>query len=99
MASKPVIVLVPGAFHRPSAWTAVAESLREEGFTVLTPPLTTCGDLSSKTSDSPDWKEIASKDATDYAKLIHEVLVPLLDEGHEAVIVGHSFGSVAATLA
>src|SRR5690242_18875915 len=35
--TKPVIVLIPGGFHRPSSWSRVAASLREMGYTVQTP--------------------------------------------------------------
>jgi len=98
-SSKPVIVLVPGAFHRPSVWRAVAEPLREKGFIVVTPPLSVCGDLSTKTVESQEWKDLAAKGPVDDAKLIHDELLPFLDDGNEAVVVSHSYGSVPACVA
>ncbi|KAH8883455.1 alpha/beta-hydrolase [Thozetella sp. PMI_491] len=91
-SSKPVIVLVPGAFHRPSSWNAVADGLRKQGHTVLTPPLAVCGESTEVTG-------LAGTTALDDVKLIHSVLLPALDNGDEAVIVSHSYGSVPATLA
>jgi hypothetical protein len=99
MSSTPIIVLVPGAFHRPSVWDAVAEPLRRQGYTVVTPPLSVCGDLSDKAAGSQEWKDLASKGPVDDAKLIHAELLPLLDEGNEAVIVSHSYGSVPTCVA
>ena len=89
-SGKPVIVLIPGAFHRPSSWKAVAGSLQDQGFSVLTPPLAVSGDAS-------DPKKLIGKTTFDDIKLIHDVLLPALDKGEEAVIVSHSYGSVSAT--
>lgn len=99
MDSNPVIVLVPGAFHRPSVWGAVAQSLGKAGYTVLSPGLTVCGDLSSKTPGDSAWADLADKGPLDDVAVIHEALIPFLDQGREAVIVSHSHGSLPATLA
>ena len=93
MASdKPVIVLVPGAFHSPSCWSTLADGLQKQGYTVLTPPLAVCG-------ESIDSTRLVGTTALDDVELIHNSLLPLLDSGRESVIVGHSYGSVPATLA
>lgn len=97
--SKPVIVLIPGAFHRPSVWNGVVERLRSQGFTALTPPLAVCGDLTASSADAKEWKDLADKGPVDDAKLIHDQLLPLLDEGKEAIVVSHSYGSVPACVA
>jgi pimeloyl-ACP methyl ester carboxylesterase len=47
--AKPTIVLVHGAWADGSSWNAVATSLRDQGFTVLTPPNL----LRSVTVDAP----------------------------------------------
>jgi pimeloyl-ACP methyl ester carboxylesterase len=99
MATKPVIVLVPGLFHKPSSWAKVAGPLRDHGYTVLTPPLAVGGDLTGKTPASLEWKELASKSFVDDRQVILDAVMPLLDEGKTAILVGHSFGSVPATLA
>jgi pimeloyl-ACP methyl ester carboxylesterase len=94
-----VIVLVPGAFHRPACWNTVAQSLRAAGCTVITPSLAVCADLSSETPESPGWKDLANKGPVDDAEAIREALTPFLNEGQEVVMVSHSYGSLPATLA
>ena len=88
-SSKPIVVIVPGGFHRPGHYDLVAAPLREQGYTVLSVPLVVCGDADVDADTS----------AVDDAKKLHEQLLPLLDEGHEAVVVAHSYGSLAATAA
>ena len=87
MAPKPIIVIVPGAFHRPSHYSLIIDPLVAQGFTVLALDLAVCGD------------EGVSPNAThfDDIKKIHELLLPKLDEGAEAIIMSHSYGSVPAT--
>lgn len=90
--SKPIIVCVPGSFHSPSSWDAVANLLRKQGYQVLTPPLATC-------TTTEAAKDIVGKTTLDDAAIVHEHLVPFLDQGAEAVVVSHSYGSVSATIA
>ncbi|OAA57050.1 hypothetical protein SPI_07431 [Niveomyces insectorum RCEF 264] len=97
--AKPVVVLIPGAFHKPSVWSPVAERLRNRGYTVLTPPLAVTGDLSGQTPQSQAWKDLAGADALDDAKVVLSELEPFLADGREAVVVSHSYGSVASTAA
>ncbi|KAH8805441.1 Alpha/beta hydrolase fold-1 [Xylogone sp. PMI_703] len=88
MASqKPVIVIVPGAFHKPIHYRKVVEPLRSQGYEVITPSLVVCGD----DSVSPDATHL------DDAANIHKHLLPALDEGKRAIIVSHSYGSLPAT--
>lgn len=86
---KPIIVIIPGAFHKPSHYNDVMNPLRSLGHTVLSIPLVVCGDVD------------VSADATPYddSKALHAHLLPLLDAGNEAVIVAHSYGSIVATIA
>ncbi|CAH0054376.1 unnamed protein product [Clonostachys solani] len=90
--TKPVVVLVPGAFHRPSSWNALAEGLRKQGYTVLTPPLAVCG-------EATDAKQLVGTTALDDVRIIHSNILPFLDNGRECVVVSHSYGSVPAALA
>ena len=78
--SKPVIVIVHGAFHPPVYYRKFIEPLRASGYTVLAPAMPTTG-----LDDS-----VAGKTYRDDVRRIYESLLPLLDEGREAVIVGHS---------
>ncbi|KAI1769480.1 alpha/beta-hydrolase [Hypoxylon sp. FL1150] len=88
MASpKPVIVLIHGAFFAPVHYRRLIEPLRAQGYVVLAPPMPSTG-----LDDSA-----AGKTYVDDAKRILEYLIPYLDEGKEAVIVGHSHGGIAAS--
>ncbi|KAK4449778.1 Alpha/Beta hydrolase protein [Podospora aff. communis PSN243] len=86
--SKPIIVIIPGAFHRPTHYDDVITSLRALDFTVLSIPLAVCGDADIFPLSTP---------ADDVAAL-HTQLLPLLDAGHTAILVSHSYGSNVATL-
>ncbi|KAI1658548.1 alpha/beta-hydrolase [Daldinia decipiens] len=88
MASqKPVIVLIHGAFFAPVHYRNLIEPLRSQGYIVLSPPMATTG-----IDDS-----VAGKTYVDDVKRILESLLPYLDEGREAVVVGHSQGGIAAS--
>ena len=78
--SKPVIVIVHGAFHPPIYYRKFIEPLRAKGYTVLAPAMPTTG-----LDDS-----VAGTTYKDDVRRIYETLLPFLDEGREAVIVGHS---------
>ncbi|KAK0724368.1 Alpha/Beta hydrolase protein [Lasiosphaeris hirsuta] len=85
---KPIIVVIPGAFHRPSHYADVIQPLQSLGYTVLSVPLVAAGDTDVSPSATP----------ADDAKAIHAQLLPLLDAGNEAVIFAHSYGSMVATV-
>ncbi|KAK0627377.1 Alpha/beta hydrolase fold-1 [Immersiella caudata] len=86
--SKLIIVIIPGAFHRPSHYDDVISPLRAHGFTVLSVPLAVCGD----TDVSPD------STPADDVEVLHTHLLPLLDAGKTAILIAHSYGSSVATL-
>lgn len=88
--TKPIIVIVHGAFHPPIYYRKLIEPLRAQGYTVLAPALPTTG-----LDDS-----VAGTTYVDDVRRIYESLLPLLDEeGREAVVVGHSQGGIAASAA
>ena len=93
-----VIVIVPGGFFSPQPYDVVSKLLRAQGYTVIVPELAVCGDLSSKTPDSGEWKKMANNGADEDVQLIKFQLAPLLDKGYEAIIVSHSYGSLPASL-
>lgn len=97
-SKKPFILIAPGGFFSPEPYKPVQELLQKQGYTVLVPAHTVCGDLSSKTPESSEWKDMAAKGAMDDVKHIHSVLLPLLDQGHTAAIVAHSYGSLPGML-
>ena len=97
-STKPIVVMIPGGFFSPRPYKQVRDLLENHGHQVIVPDLTVCGDLSSKTPDSSEWKDMAQKGAEDDAKKVHNLLLPLLDQGQNAVLLGHSYGSLVALL-
>ncbi|KAL4897236.1 Alpha/beta hydrolase fold-1 [Aspergillus ambiguus] len=83
---KPVIVIIPGAYHRPIHYRKVADPLRAQGYKVLSFDLAVCGE-----EVNPELSFF------DDAAIIREHLLPLLDQGKKAVIVSHSYGSLPVT--
>ncbi|KAI1142330.1 alpha/beta-hydrolase [Hypoxylon sp. FL0543] len=86
-SQKPVIVLIHGAFFAPVHYRKLIEPLRAQGYVVASPPLPTTG-----IDDT-----VAGKTYVDDVKRLLEGLTPFLDEGREAVVVGHSQGGIAAS--
>jgi pimeloyl-ACP methyl ester carboxylesterase len=84
---KPVIVLVHGAWHHPHYYRRLIDPLREQGYVVLAPPMASTG---------PD-DSVAGKTWVDDVRRIHEVMLPHLDEGREAIVVCHSQGGIAGS--
>jgi pimeloyl-ACP methyl ester carboxylesterase len=84
---NPVIVIVHGAWHRPSHFTSIIDPLCAKGYTVLAPSNATAG-----LDDS-----VCGTTHLDDVRLIHEALLPYLDAGKEAVIVCHSYGGIPGT--
>lgn len=86
---KPIIVIVPGAFLKPHNYRLIIEPLRAQGYEVQAVPLAVAGD----TVD-------ANLDQYDDARVLLAELVPKLDDGKEAVLISHSYGSrvVAASI-
>ncbi|KAI1776881.1 alpha/beta-hydrolase [Hypoxylon cercidicola] len=86
-SSKPVIVLIHGAFFAPVHYRKLIEPLRAQGYVVIAPPMPSTG-----LDDSA-----AGRTYVDDVKRILEYLTPYLDEGKEAVVVGHSQGGITAS--
>ncbi|KAI5868497.1 alpha/beta-hydrolase [Durotheca rogersii] len=84
---KPLIILIHGAFFSPVHYRSLIEPLRAQGYPVVAPPLPSTG-----LDDS-----VAGKTYVDDVKRLLEAASPFLDEGREAVVVGHSQGGIAAS--
>ena len=80
--SKPVILLIHGAWNGPEQYVGLTGPLKEAGYEVLAPRLATLGgNAAGKT-----WK--------DDVAVIHETVRPLFDQGREVVAVAHSYGGI-----
>ncbi|KAI0840947.1 alpha/beta-hydrolase [Hypoxylon sp. FL0890] len=86
-SEKPVIVIIHGAFFSPMHYRKLIEPLRAQGYVVVSPPMPTTG-----LDDT-----VAGKTYVDDVKRLLEDLTPFLDQGKEAVVVGHSQGGIAAS--
>ncbi|KAH8176390.1 alpha/beta hydrolase family protein [Sarocladium implicatum] len=96
--AQPLIVIVPGGFVKPEAYDGVAKELSQLGYTTKVLELTVYGDLSNETPDSPAWKEMADKGCLDDVKMIMTQITPEFEEGREVVLLGHSYGTLPATI-
>ncbi|EHA46658.1 hypothetical protein MGG_10555 [Pyricularia oryzae 70-15] len=84
---RPTIIIIPGAWHQPVHYTALAEPLRQRGYKVEVAALSTMGD--------PD--AIRAKTHHDDVEIVRALLEPHLAAGREVVLVGHSYGGLVAT--
>ncbi|TLD04330.1 uncharacterized protein PgNI_12112 [Pyricularia grisea] len=84
---RPVIVIIPGAWHHPVHYKQLAKGLRQLGFVVEVIELVTMGE--------PD--AILNRTHHDDVKVVRATIQPHLDAGREVVLVGHSYGGFVAT--
>lgn len=84
MSPKPTIVLVPGAWHTPECFQYIVPKLEALSYPVVTINLATVGGMNPGATHVDD---IAS---------IHEIIIPLMNEGTEIMLVAHSFGGIPA---
>ncbi|KAL3443878.1 Alpha/beta hydrolase fold-1 [Aspergillus insuetus] len=82
--SQPTIVFVPGAFHTPEYYNPVRALLEAKGYGTEAVSLPSVGN----TSASP---------MTDDVTAIRAVTSRLADEGHQVVLVMHSYGGIPGT--
>ncbi|TLD18657.1 hypothetical protein PspLS_10281 [Pyricularia sp. CBS 133598] len=84
---RPVVIIIPGAWHRPVHYTRLAEPLRQQGYKVEVAALSTMGE--------PD--AIRERTHHDDVEIVRTLVAPHLAEGCEVVLVGHSYGGLVAT--
>lgn len=85
-SEKPIIVIIPGAFHKPIHYCKISKLLQSDGYEVLEVSHIVCGD-----------KVDPEKTFFDDAAEIRKKLIPLSDQGRHAIIMSHSYGSLPAT--
>ncbi|KAI0474810.1 Alpha/beta hydrolase fold-1 [Xylaria cf. heliscus] len=85
-SSKPVIILITGAWHLPDVWDKLKSRLEAAGYEVYAPRMLT---VVGPEPVSYSWR-------ADVA-VVHDIVIPLFKQGRQAVIVGHSYGGIVAT--
>jgi pimeloyl-ACP methyl ester carboxylesterase len=80
---QPTIVFVPGAFHTPDYYNPVRSLLEAKGYVTEAVSLLSLGDSTSSMADD--------------AAAIRAVTSKLADEGHQVVLVMHSYGGILGT--
>ncbi|KAI1145565.1 Alpha/beta hydrolase fold-1 [Nemania diffusa] len=83
--SKPIIILIHGAWHTPDAWHKVKFRLEAVGYEVYAPKSLTTAESEPLNCS---WRVDAAA--------IHDLVIPLFNQGRKAVIVGHSYGGIVA---
>lgn len=87
---KPVIVVVPAAWHSPIHYSIYTAQLSDVGYTIVSERLPSC--------DSPNPR--AQSVAVDAAFVRERLLMPSINAGKEVVVIMHSYsggpGAVAA---
>lgn len=87
---KPVIAVIPAAWHSPIHYQLYTTALRSAGYASVSERLPSC--------DSPDPK--SQTVATDAAFIRERLLLPAINRGREIVVIMHSYsggpGSMAA---
>ena len=84
MASKPTVVIVPGAWHSPLHYDALITFLEAAGYPTVSRR------LPSVDTATPNLTT-ANGDAQFIAQ---QVLTPLLNDGKDIVLVAHSYGGI-----
>ncbi|KAL5589384.1 hypothetical protein FOVSG1_011251 [Fusarium oxysporum f. sp. vasinfectum] len=87
---KPVIVIVHGAWQRPSQYDALKQGLASRGFSVVQPESATAGTAIS---------EIRGKTYLDDIAVIRAAMEQPLAAGKEIVLVCHSYGGIPGSAA
>lgn len=82
--SKPTILFVPGAWHRPTCYAPVLTALSTLGYPTATVALPSVGATPGLTSLAPD------------TTAIQDSLTSLASAGKSIVVVAHSYGSLPA---
>ena len=84
--AKPVIALVPGAYHSPSHYQEFLSLCEKAGYETAAVGLASVG--------SSDAKSLTVM--SDVEAVREKMLLPLLDAGRDAVVFAHSYGGFVA---
>ncbi|KAJ7461850.1 Alpha/beta hydrolase fold-1 [Mycena galericulata] len=88
MESKPIFVLLHGAWHTPRCWDLLRSALSHTGHTSVAPALPSSG----STPPTSDW----SQDVTAIRETVSELV---LEQERDVVVVMHSFSGMTGSTA
>ena len=80
--SKAAFVLLPGAWHTPTAWEGVESKLTPHGYCIVRVALPSVG------GDPPTY------DFTEDVKVTKDAVTALVEQGSDVVIVSHSYSGL-----
>jgi pimeloyl-ACP methyl ester carboxylesterase len=86
--TKPVIIIVTGAWHIPEHYAKVSNRLRHLGY------LVECPRLATNNNAKP-----ANKSVDDDVALVRQLALNHLDKGHNVVAIMHSYGGIVGSTA
>jgi len=81
MSQKPTLVFVPGAWHRPSTWNKVTTILESKNYKCI------CVTLPSVSTN-------INTTLLDDITAVRNAILPETTQGHDVVLVVHSYGSI-----
>ncbi|KAI0193294.1 Alpha/beta hydrolase fold-1 [Xylaria flabelliformis] len=89
---KPVLVFCPGAWCDPGYFRFTTDILTKAGYTCLTVSLPSVGS-ELRPKDAPPITQGLQTDAN----AVRDVVIPQLDDGHDVVLICHSYGGVVTS--
>ena len=87
MATKPVLIFAPGAWHTPEVFSEVFSKLEPLGYRCIGYPLLAAG------------REPAVKDLQPDIDAIHKLVTDEADAGNDVVMVAHSWSGIVTSAA
>ena len=93
--SKPVILIVHGAYFTPEAWQPFIRTLSEAGFEAHCPRLPTCGDKDNPTGTFADCRP-ARATYDDDVKAVRKKAIEIAVAERSIIVLAHSYGAIVA---
>ena len=94
-ATKPVILIVHGAYMTPDLWQPFIKALNEAGFEAHCPRLPTCGDKDTPTGTFADVRP-AKATYDDDVKAVRKKAIEVAAAERSIVVLAHSYGGIVA---
>ena len=88
-AVRPIIALIPDAWHSPVHYLELTQYLSQAGYSITTQRLPSCGSV------LPDVQSTAA----DASFIRENILLPQIDNGKSVVLVMHSYGGCPGAVA